>query len=115
MVNPVASKLLNQRGLYTVPYAFESDMLADLANDDLDACASSTATIAYYIHTHDGSGLRFVRAFDGEPELSWNVAVGLSRSDGAMVGAVDRALAQMLRDGTLARIYDRYGVAYRTP
>ena len=31
MVNSVASKVLNQRGIYTVPYAFESDMIADLA------------------------------------------------------------------------------------
>src|SRR5438552_12067670 len=66
MVNSVASKLLNQRGIYTVPYAFESEMIADLVKGDLDACAVSPATIAYYVHAHPGSGLRYVHAYDAE-------------------------------------------------
>src|SRR5947208_2868905 len=70
MVNSVASKLLNQRGVYTVPYAFESDMIADLAKGSLDACAVSPATIAYYVHAHPSSGLRYAHAYDGEPKLA---------------------------------------------
>jgi polar amino acid transport system substrate-binding protein len=115
MVNSVASKLLNQRGLRTVPYAFESDMIVDLTKGELDACAVSPASIAYYIHTHPGSGLRYVHAYDVEPELRWNLAVGLRRSDDALLDAVNAALDQLIRDGTLERIYARYGVNYRQP
>ena len=115
MINSVASKLLNQRGLYTVPYAFESDMVADLAKGELDACAVSPATIAYYIRRHPDAGLRYVHAYDAEPELRWNLAVALRRSDDALVEAVDKALHSMSSDGTLERIYAGYGVAYRRP
>lgn len=115
MINSLASKLLNQRGLYTVPYAFESDMVADLANGELDASAVSPATIAYYIRSHAGSALRYVHAYDGEPELRWDLAVGLRRSDDALVDAVNDALTRFTRDGTLARIYAGYGVDYRQP
>jgi polar amino acid transport system substrate-binding protein len=115
MVNSVASKLLNQRGLRTVPYAFESDMLVDLATGELDACAVSPASIAYYIHTHAGSGLRYVHAYDAEPELRWNLAVGLRRSDDALLDAVNSALDRLIQDGTLARIYAHYGVDYQQP
>ena len=115
MINSVASKLLNQRGLYTVPYAFESDMVADLAKGELDACAVSPATIAYYIRRHPDAGLRYVHAYDAEPELRWNLAVALRRSDDALLEAVDRALDKMSGDGTLERIYARYGVEYRRP
>ena len=115
MTNSLASKLLNQRGLYTVPYAFESDMVADLAKGELDACAVSPATIAYFIHSHTGSGLRYVHAYDAEPELRWDLAVALRRSDDSMVDAVNDALARFMRDGTLARIYATYGVEYRQP
>jgi polar amino acid transport system substrate-binding protein len=115
MVNSVASKLLNQRGIYTVPYAFESEMIADLAKGSLDACAVSPATIAYYVHAHPGSGLRYAHAYDAEPELAWTVAVGLRRSDNALVNAVNDALDRLIRDGTLARIYANYGVDYRKP
>lgn len=115
LVNSLASKLLNQRGLYTVPYAFENDMVADLAKGELDACATSPATIAYYIRSHPGSGLRYIHAYDAEPELNWNLAVGLRRSDDALVAAVNDALTKLTRDGTLSRIYTSYGVDFRQP
>jgi polar amino acid transport system substrate-binding protein len=115
MVNSIASKLLNQRGIYTVPYAFESDMIDDLAKGALDACAVSPASIAYYIHAHPSSGLRYAHAYDAEPELAWNVAVGLRRSDDALVDAINDALARLASDGTLARVYANYGVDYRRP
>lgn len=115
MINSLASKLLNQRGLYTVPYAFENDMVADLANGALDACAVSPASIAYYIHSHPGSGLRYIHAYDTEPELNWNLAVGLRRSDDSLVAAVNGALGKLTRDGTLGSIYTRYGVDFRQP
>ena len=115
MISSLASKLLNQRGANTVPYAFESDMVADLAKGELDACAVSPASIAYYIHTHPDARLRFVHAYDDEPELRWNLAVALRRSDDALVEAVSRALERAARDGSLARTYGSYGVEYRQP
>ena len=115
MINSVASKLLNEQGLRTVPYAFEADMVEDLAKGELDACAVSPATIAYYIHTHPNAGLRYLNAYDSEPELRWNLAIGVRRSDDALIAELNRALAQLMRDGTLARIYAGYGVEYRQP
>jgi polar amino acid transport system substrate-binding protein len=115
MVNSLASKLLNQRGLYTVPYAFEPDMIADLVKGDLDAAAISPATIAYYIRAHPDSGLRYVHAYDAEPQLAWNVAAGLRRSDDALVNAINAALERLAASGALAQVYAKYGVDYRKP
>jgi ABC-type amino acid transport substrate-binding protein len=115
MVNSLASKLLDQRGVRTVPYAFETDMVADLGKGEIDACAVSPASIAWYIHSHAGSGLRYLHAYDTEPELRWNLAVGLRRSDDAMLDAINAALDKLIRDGSLAQIYARYGVEYRQP
>jgi ABC-type amino acid transport substrate-binding protein len=115
MVNSLASMLLNQQGLVTVPYSFETDMVEDLAKGEIDAAAVSPATIAYYIHRHPDAGLAYVNAYDSEPQLRWNLAVALRRSDDALLGEVNHALAQLIRDGTLARIYAGYGVEYRQP
>jgi ABC-type amino acid transport substrate-binding protein len=115
MVGSVASVLLGRRGMHTVPYAFESDMVEDLAKGDLDACAVSPASIAYYIYRHPEARLSYVHAYDNEPELRWNLAVGLRRSDDALLDAVNAALDRLIADGTLARIYARYGVDYRRP
>ena len=115
LVNSVASKVLGLRGARTVPYAFESDMVADLAKGELDACAVSPASIAYFIDRHPDAGLRYVHAYDAEPELRWNLAIGLRRSDEALQDAVNVALDKLIEDGTLARIYAKYGVDYRRP
>jgi ABC-type amino acid transport substrate-binding protein len=115
MTNSLASMVLNKRGAGTVPYSFESDMVADLAKGELEACAVSPASIAYYIHSHPEARLRYVHAYEDEPELRWNLAVGLRRSDDALVQAVDRALERLAQDGSLARIYGSYGVEYRRP
>lgn len=115
MTSSLAGMLLNQRGASTVPYAFESDMVADLAKGELEACAVSPASVAYYIRSHPDARLRYVHAYDDEPELRWNLAVALRRSDDALVEAVDRALERLARDGSLARIYGSYGVEYRQP
>ena len=61
------------------------------------------------------SALRYVHAYDGEPELRWDLAVGLRRSDDALVDAVNEALTRLKRDGNLARIYQGYGADYRQP
>jgi ABC-type amino acid transport substrate-binding protein len=115
MVNSVASVILGRRGVRTVPYSFESDMVDDLARGEIDAAAVSPATIAYYIHAHPNARLAYVNAYDSEPELRWNLAVGLRRSDDALVDAVNAALDKLVADGTVERIYTRYGVQYLKP
>jgi polar amino acid transport system substrate-binding protein len=75
----------------------------------------SAATLSYYIFQHPDSGLRLVNAFDGEPGLTWEVAVGLRKSDAALVDAVNAILEKLIANGTLTRIYAKYGVEHRLP
>ena len=115
MVNSVASVMLGKRELTTVPYAFEDEMVDDLASGKLDAAAVSPAPVGYYRHTHPDANIRLVYAYDDEPELAWNVAIGLRRADDGFVEAVNRALGALLSDGTIARIYASYGIEHRPP
>ena len=71
--------------------------------------------MSYYIRQHPDSGLRLAYAFDGEPGLDWEVSVGLRKSDQALVDAVNSVLDQLIADGTLTAIYQRYGVEHRVP
>lgn len=59
--------------------------------------------------------MSYVNAYDAEPELRWDLAVGLRRSDDALVDAVNAALDRLIADGIIERIYARYGVEYRRP
>lgn len=115
MVSSIASVVLGKNGASTSPYAFQSDMLEDLVKGDLYGGALSIATLSYYIHTHPEAGIRIVYAFDSAPDLTWQVGVGLRKSDEALVKEVDAALDALLDDGTITRIYEKYGIEHRRP
>ena len=115
MINSLAQVVLGKRGVTESPYAFEQDMLDDLAKGELYGAAASPATIAYYMRQHPEAGIRLVHAYDGEPQLAWRVSVGMRKSDRALVDAVNQVLEKMLADGSITQIYSRYGVEHRAP
>ena len=115
MVSSYAGMVLGKAGKSISPYAFQTDMVEDLLKGELYGAAVSAATMSYYILQHPESGLRLVNAFDGVPQLSWEVAVGLRKSDAALVDAVNEILEKLIADGTLTRIYAKYGVEHRLP
>ncbi len=115
MVGSVASVVLGKSGAPLTPYAFQDDMVDELAKGVVPAAAVSVATLSYYIHKHQDAGVRMTYAFDSAPDLSWDVAVGLRKSDQALVDEVNKVLDSLIADGTLGRIYARYGVEHRPP
>jgi polar amino acid transport system substrate-binding protein len=115
MVSSLASVVLGRQGVRTRPYAFQLDMLDDLRNGDLSAAAVSESSLRYFIRQHPDAGVRAVALFESEPELSWNVSVALRGADQALQDRIDDALTQMMDEGTLARIFARYGIEHRRP
>jgi len=115
MVSSLASVVLGRQGVRTRPYAFQSDMLEDLRNRDLSAAAVSEPSLRYFIRQNPDAQLRAVALYESQPELAWNVSVALRGADQALQEKVDEALTQMMDDGTLAQIFDRYGIAHRRP
>jgi len=115
MINSYAAMVLGKAGKTFSPYAFQSDMVEDLQKGELYGAAVSAATMSYYIRQHPESGLRLVHAFDSVPQLTWEVSVGLRKADAALVDAVNEILDKLIADGTLTRIYEKYGVEHRIP
>ena len=115
LASSIAAMTLDQRGIDTVPNLFEDEALAMLVKGEVDAAAVSSTSVGYYNLRHPGAKLRLLPAFDDNPELSWNVAVGMRRPDPALRAAVDQALDRMIADGTVKRIYANYGVVLQPP
>jgi polar amino acid transport system substrate-binding protein len=113
-VGSVASMILDQRGVATTPFAFEDDMLEALVHREVDAVAVTPASAGYHNLSHDPK-VRAVPAFDGDPQLSWNVAVGMLKPDDSLRARMDAVVTEMIEDGTVDRIYARYGIAARPP
>jgi polar amino acid transport system substrate-binding protein len=107
--------VLSQRGLQTTPFGFEDEMIEAVAAGTLDGAAVTPATVGYFNMTHPNSKVRLVHAYEQEPHLSWNIAVGMRGSDAALRQKIDAAVEKLLADGTIRDIYMRYGVEHRTP
>jgi ABC-type amino acid transport substrate-binding protein len=115
MVGSIAAMVLGKAGKSFSPYAFQSDMLEDLKKGEIYGTAISSATMSYQVFQHPEFGFRLVNAFDSEPLLAWEVSVGLRKSDPALVDAINETLDKLLADGSITRIYAKYGVEHRAP
>jgi polar amino acid transport system substrate-binding protein len=110
IVGSIASVRLGQKGLQTIPFTFEDEMVEAVGRGEIDAALATPATIGYYNLTHKDAPVKMVRDSDSMPELRWEVAVGMRKADDALVDAVNAALDRMLEQGVVSRIYASYGI-----
>jgi polar amino acid transport system substrate-binding protein len=115
LVGSMAAMTLSQRHVPTSTFGFEVDSLEALANHEIDAAAVTPTAASYFNLTHPDKGIRILGLDESEPNLSWNVAVGMVRPDDSLRNAVDHALERLSADGTINQIYRRYGVALQMP
>lgn len=111
----LAHMILQERGLRTLPFAFEDELIAAVARGELDAAAATATTIGYYNLTHPDSPVGLHHAYEEVPELAWSLAVGMRRSDRFLRKAVDRIVGELLTEGLVARVYRSYGIEHRPP
>lgn len=114
-VGSIASMILSKQGIETSPFAFEDDIMEALAKGEIEAAAVTPAAIGWFNKTHPDGPVRRVAAFEDDPNLNWNVAVGMISPDEKLTQGIDAALEALLADGTLARIYARYGIELQRP
>jgi polar amino acid transport system substrate-binding protein len=115
LVGSLAAMTLGKRGVGTTPFVFESEMMAALAGREIEAAAVTPIAIGWYKVVHPEADIRVIEAFADDPDLNWNLAVGMIGPDDKLRQQIDAALDQMLADGTIARIYARYGIEQRSP
>ncbi len=115
IVGSVASVRLGQKGLPTIPFTFEDELVEAVGKGELDAGLVTPASIGYYNVTHKDAPVTMVRDYDSIPELHWEVAVGMRKADDALVAAVNDALDRMLANGVVSRIYASYGIEPAKP
>jgi polar amino acid transport system substrate-binding protein len=114
-VGSMAAMILSQRHVPTSTFGFEVDSLEALSNHEIDAAAVTPAVAAYFNLTHPDHAVRILGLDESEANLNWNVAVGMVRPDDPLRDAIEGALERLRADGTVDRIYRRYGVELQSP
>jgi polar amino acid transport system substrate-binding protein len=114
-VGSMAAMTISQRHVPTSTFGFEVDSLDALANHEIDAAAVTPAAAGYFNLTHPDKAIRILERDESEKDLNWNVAVGMVRPDEQLRIAIDQAIERLRSDGTVDRIYQRYGIALQPP
>jgi polar amino acid transport system substrate-binding protein len=114
-VGSVAAMIISLRHVPTSTYGFEVDSLEALVDREIDAAAVTPTIAAYFNQTHPDKAIRILDPDESEANLNWNVAVGMVRPDKGLRDAIDAALQRLRDDGTIERIYRRYGVTLQSP
>lgn len=115
LVGSVAAFVLDQRHVPTSTFGFEEDMLDALAAGEIDAAAVTPLVAGYYNLTHPGRPFTILPPGEGERALVWNEAVGIRQPDDRLRQAIDEALDRLRGDGSLEKIYARYGISLPPP
>jgi polar amino acid transport system substrate-binding protein len=114
-VGSAAAMIISQRHVPTSTFGFEVDSLEALANHEIDAAAVTPTIASYFNLTHKDNPVRILDRDESEANLNWNVAIGMVRPDQGLRDAIDAALEKLRADGTVERIYGRYGVVLQSP
>jgi polar amino acid transport system substrate-binding protein len=114
-VGSVAAMIIGQRRVPTSTFGFEIDSLDAVSNHEIDAAAVTPTAASYFNLTHPDKALRILDRDESVPDLNWNVAVGMLRPDDALREAIDGALERLRNDGTIDRVYGRYGILLQAP
>jgi polar amino acid transport system substrate-binding protein len=114
-VASMAAMVLSQRHVATSTFGFEDDSLEALAKHEIDAAAVTPAAAGYFNLKHPDSAVRILGFDESEPNLTWNVAVGMVRPDEKLRDAIDEAIERLRADGTVDQIYRRYGIVLQAP
>jgi len=114
-VGSVAAMIIGQRHVPISIFGFETDSLDAVSNREIDAAAVTPTVVSYFNLTHPGKALRILDRDESVADLNWNVAVGMIRPDDALGEVIDAALERLRSDGTIARIYGRYGIVLQAP
>jgi polar amino acid transport system substrate-binding protein len=115
LIGSLASMTLGKRGIAITPFVLEGELIAALAGGEVEAAALTPTAIGWYNMVHPQADIRTIPAFADDPDFNWNLAIGMVGPDDKLRQQVDAALGDMLADGTVARIYARYGIEVRPP
>jgi polar amino acid transport system substrate-binding protein len=115
LMGSLASMTLGQRGAAITPFVLEGELMEALVDGEIEAAAVTPTAIGWYNMLHPQAHIRLIPAFADNADFNWNLAVGMIGPDEKLRLKIDGALADMMTDGTIARIYARYGIEMRQP
>jgi lysine-arginine-ornithine-binding protein len=99
------------KGVKVVPYQDQDQVYADLTSGRLDAALQDSVQADMgFLKSARGAGFEFIGNDVTDPKgtLGTGAAIGLRKEDTELKAKIDKAIADMIKDGTYKKIEARY-------
>ncbi|QBR03499.1 ABC transporter substrate-binding protein [Paraburkholderia pallida] len=99
------------KGVKVVPYQDQQQVYADLTSGRLDAALQDAVQANMsFLKTPRGADFQFTGADLSDPQgtLGVGAAIGLRKDDAELKTKIDKAIADMIKDGTYKKIESKY-------
>ena len=105
---------LQQIGSHLVVYGNQREVLDAVARGEVEAGAVWLSDVDRLLQGRPLAMHSFEDATPDQP-LRWNMAIGVRRADAGLRASVNRAVGDLLAEGRVKAIFDRYGVPFFPP
>ena len=105
---------LEQIGSHLVVYGNQREVLDAVARGEVEAGAVWLSDVDRLLQGRTLAMHAFEDATPDQP-LRWNMAIGVRRADADLRASVNRAVGDLLAEGRIKAIFDRYGVPFFPP
>ena len=105
---------LEQIGSHLVVYGNQREVLDAVARGDVDSGAVWLSDVDRLLQGRL-LAMRALADVAPDPSLRWNMAIGMRRADTDLRASVNRAVGDLLAEGHIKAIFDRYGVPFFAP
>lgn len=108
-------RYVDKRGLKVTVFRFQEEIIEAVRRGEAVAGAVVAPYVGWYLKVHPQAGVHVPKGYTPDPEVTWDVAIGLRNADGPLVQAVNQALEELIANQTVPGIFARYGVTYTPP
>ena len=105
---------LERIGSHLVVYGNQREVVDAVARGEVDAGAVWLSDVDRLLQ---GRATAMRPLADAAPDrpLRWNMAIGVRRADADLRASASRAIGDLLAEGRIKAIFDRYGVPFFAP
>ena len=106
--------LIEGHGVKTIGFVEQTDIIEGVRTGHVSAGVVKREDAEWYLARQPGAYSVF-EIYKLDPRFRWNIAIGLRKSDQALVERVNGVLERMRADGTVQAIVEKYGIQYLPP
>ena len=115
IVGSIEHEWLTNKRLRVSVFAFQEEIVAAVEAGEIGGGAVPQPILGWFRHEHPNARVTIPDGYEPEPDLRWNVAIGLWRADDALISVMDAAIDRVMDKQIPRQIYAKYGVAYLPP